>query len=171
MDLLRQELLEKLQTRLPKEQYFNLCTQKKYRPYLREICLGDNHQLNWRAAWLISNMPQSEVSKLFPSAQTLIDALAQKTKDGYHREILKIIRLLPLNEDEEGALYEKSSKLWENLALAPAVRLQALRAMIRIAKLYPELNQEILAYNDEHYLQGINAGIARQVQKEFTALS
>jgi len=171
MDSLYEELVEKLHTRLSKEQYSALCTQKKYLPYLKQICLGDEHQLNWRAAWLISNMPTEEVRLLFPESQEAINALSKQTKDGYHREILKIIKHLPLNEDEEGALYDAASKLWENLALAPAVRLYALRAMVRIARLYPELGQEILAYNDEHYLQGISAGIARQVQKEFAGLS
>lgn len=171
MDSLYDELVEKLQTRLPKEQYSALCTQKKYLPYLKQICLDDQPQLNWRAAWLISNMPTEDVRLLFPKTQAVIDALSKQNKDGYHREILKIIKHLPLNEDEEGALYDAASKLWENLGLAPALRLHALRAMVRIARLYPDLAQEILVYNDPHYLQGISAGIARQVQKEFARLS
>ncbi len=90
--------------------------------------------------------------------------------DGYRREILKIIVHLELNEDEEGALYEGALKMWEDLALSSSVRLYALRAMVRIAEVYPELKYEIQAYNDDHYFQGVSPGIANQIKGIFAAL-
>lgn len=144
---------------------------KAFRPYLREIALSDHVQLNWRAAWIMSNMDSAIVRDTFPSAQELIDRLYSKSKDGYRREILKVLVHLELDEDEEGALYEAALKMWEDLALASAARLHALRAMARIGQLYPELNQEILAYYDDHYLQGVSPGIANQMRQIFNSLS
>lgn len=171
MDKIREELIELLSWRKPKDNFMVIGERKAFRPYLREIALGDDPKLNWRAAWIMSNMESSIVRDTFPSAPELIDRLYSDTKDGYRREILKVLVHLELDEDEEGALYEAALKLWEDLALSSAARIHALRAMVRIAKLYPELNQEILAYHDDHYLQGVSPGIAHQMRQIFEDLS
>ena len=171
VDKLKKELIELLSWRKPKDNFMAIGERKAFRPYLREIALSDHPQLNWRAAWIMSNMETAIVQETFPSAQELIERLATKSKDGYRREILKVLVHIELNEDEEGALYDAALKMWEDLTLAPAARLYALRAMIRISKLYPALNQEILAYYDDHYLQGVSPGIAQQMRQIFNALS
>lgn len=171
MEQKKQELIELICTRRPKEELQAICTQAVYRPYLVELCLGEDPKLNWRAAWLIRSLPRAEVQALFPSALGLIDRLQQPCpRDGYWREILKLISLLELNEEEEGLLYDAAIKIWEDLSLASAVRATALFTMAQIAEHYPELKQELLAYQDDHFLQGISPGIKKQIQRLFASL-
>ncbi len=172
MDSVKADLIEKLTWRRPKEEMQALCEREEFRPHLRAVCLSDDLKLNWRAAWILGSFPQEDLEQIFPDPEVLIACLNRPSKkDGYWREILKIIARLPLNENQEGLLYEAALKLWENLALASAVRLQALYALARVARNYPELKQEILAYQDAHYMQGISPGISNQVQKLFARLS
>lgn len=167
----REELIEKLAWRKPKEHFVEMCSRPEFLPFLAEICLSDDPKLNWRAAWVLSSIDASQLKKIFPKAQPLINTLQRKEKDGYKREIIKLIMLLDLDEDEEGAFYDAALNIWEDLALASAARLYALRGMLHIAKLYPELNHEIAAYNDDHYLQGVSPGIQSQMRKIFKDLS
>lgn len=171
MNPLEQELLEKFAWRQPKEVLAALCQDVKYHQPLREICISDNHNYNWRAAWILNGLSDTDLQKLFPKTTVLIQRLLwDSPRDGYYREVFKLIHRLPLNEEEEGELYDAALKIWENLSYAPAVRAQALYALARIAKLYPELQQEILAYQDDHFLQGISPGILKQIQKLFSSL-
>lgn len=171
MNSLEQDLLEKFAWRQPKEVLAAVCQDVKYHRPLREICLSDHHAYNWRAAWILNGLSDQDLRNLFPECSVLIQRLTwDSPRDGYYREVFKLISRLPLKEEEEGELYEAALKIWENLKFAPAVRAQALYTLARIAQLYPELKQEVLAYQDDHFLQGISPGILRQIHKLFASL-
>ncbi|WP_421750787.1 hypothetical protein [Croceimicrobium sp.] len=171
MPLTREHFLEILRARPRKEELQKYSNNPDYHQYLREVCLSNDQQINWRAAWLLADLPAKDLQQIFPSAQILIELLATPQKDGYLREIVKIINQLELNEDEEGLFYEAALKLWENLAMASATRIHAIRSLFKIAEVYPELKLELEAYNDDYYFQGLSPGIARQIRKLFAGLS
>jgi len=167
----KEELTNKMLARTLKKDLDRFCLAPEYHQALRELCLSDDLRLNWQAAWVLSNFPQTELANIFPDPEILIERLHYPSpKDGYWREVLKVLAQLNLNEDQEGLLYEAALKLWEDLALASSVRIFALRAMFRVAQNYPELEQELLAYFDDHYFQGVSPGIANQMRKLFSSL-
>lgn len=171
MPLTKEHFLEILRARPRKEELLKYSTDPDYHQYLREVCLSDDQQINWRAAWLLADLPAKDLQAIFPSAQVLIEVLSSPHKDGYLREIVKIINRLKLDEDEEGLFYEAALKLWENLAMASATRIHAIRSLFKIAETYPELKLELEAYNDDFYFQGLSPGIAKQIRRLFAGLS
>jgi hypothetical protein len=170
MNVEQEYLSEQLRRRQPKAAYLKLCEDSSLWPALKTLCLSDEAQLNWRAAWILSSMEKIEIRSIFPSAKALIRKLEAPGKDGYYREVMRVIELLDLSEKEDGLLYKAAQKLFENISLSPSCRIWALRSMCTIGRKYPALNQEIALYHEEHYLQGVSPGILKQMQVVFKEL-
>jgi len=72
---------------------------------------------------------------------------------------------MELNEDYEGYLFNLCLNVWEQIDKAPAVRVNALKFIVKIAKKYPDLAKEISFLTADHYLESLSPGARHSVSK------
>ena len=128
------------------------------------IALEDIHPVSWRAAWMLYHTMEEQDSRLQPYLPRLIEALKGKG-DGHQRELLRVIGLLDITEEYEGGLFDACMEIWEQVGKIPSVRIFAFRLIVRIARKYPDLKNEIGFLTQEHYTETLSPGIRNSLQK------
>lgn len=128
------------------------------------IALQDIHPVSWRASWMLYHTMEEQDNRLQPFLPQLIAALKGKG-DGHQRELLRIIGLLDITEEYEGILFDACMEIWEQVGKIPSVRIFAFRLIVRIARKYPELKNEIAFLTQEHYTETLSPGIKNSLQK------
>ncbi len=68
-------------------------------------------------------------------------------------------------------MYNVCVPVWQDVSKKPAVRRIALTAILKIAKKYPELAQEIRELTTEEYLEPLPAATRRAVVKMVKGIS
>ncbi len=136
---------------------------------LAELSFDEDPYLAWRALWLLSSLKAAELRSLQLDAKALI-GFAAKQDDSYQRECFKVLAKLDLAEAILSEYFDWAEKLWVDIGRKASLRIMALRAMARIAKVYPILKQEILALSDSEYLDPLSPGIRHQAQALFQDL-
>lgn len=56
-------------------------------------------------------------------------------------------------------------EIWEQVGKIPSVRIFAFRLIVRIARKYPELKNEIAFLTQPHYTETLSPGIRNSVHK------
>lgn len=128
------------------------------------IALSQKQPISWRATWMIGGCVNKFSSKIQPYIQNILDVLPE-LEDGHQREFLKVLNQLELDDEHEGQLLDFSIHLWEQLKKQPSVRHTAFRIMVKAAKKYPELNNEILMLTQPQYLNTLSPGVKAGVFK------
>ncbi|MCP4520643.1 MAG: hypothetical protein GY827_02935 [Cytophagales bacterium] len=132
---------------------------------LVDIALSLDKRLTWRATWLLNLISSKKENRISPqNIQQFIDTL-ENPKDGYQREILKLLLKVEINEDQEGILFDTCLDLWQNIKKSPSVRITALQHIIHIIKKYPELTKDIKHLTQEEYIESLSTGIQSQARK------
>ncbi len=129
-----------------------------------KLALQDVHPVSWRAAWMLYHTMEEHDRRLQPCLPRLIEALKGKG-DGHQRELLRIIGLLEITEEYEGILFDACMEIWEQVGKIPSVRIFAFRFIVRIARKYPELKNEIGFLTQERYTETLSPGIKNSLQK------
>lgn len=129
-----------------------------------EMALSNEEPFCWRAAWMIGGDIKENGSIIAPYASKIIK-LIPSFEDGHQRELLKILLQVNLTEEQESLLFDLSVNLWEQVRKKPSVRHFAFKAMVQIAKKYPEFNNEILLLSQPHYINPLSPGIRAAVIK------
>ena len=128
------------------------------------IALQDIHPVSWRAAWMLYHTMEEKDNRLQPFLPQLMAALKGKA-DGHQRELLRIIGLMDITEEYEGVLFDACMEIWEQVGKIPSVRIFAFRLIVRIARKYPELKNEITFLTQPHYTETLSPGIRNSVQR------
>jgi hypothetical protein len=128
------------------------------------LALGDKQPFCWRAAWLLWSCMEKNDSRIVPYIDNIIAAVSTK-RGGHQRELLKILLQMETSEQQDGLLFDISITLWENISQPPSVRHVAFRMILKIAKRYPELLNEIIFFCQEHYLDSLSPGIKNSVKR------
>ena len=89
--------------------------------------------------------------------QKIVEVVKNKN-DGHQRELLKILLMMELDEKYEGVLFDICLGIWEQIDKSPSVRINALKMIIKIANIHPELKQEISFLTQDHYLESLSPG-------------
>jgi len=131
---------------------------------LVEITVSGKHSKSWRAPWVISNLMSDNDARLRPFIKNLINALDGK-KDGYQRELLKIIQRMDIPDELEGILFDKCTGIWEVTKKSPSARIAAFKILIDTANKHPELKKDIQFLTEQHYTQTLSPGIKRSLKK------
>lgn len=129
-----------------------------------EMALSQEIPFCWRAAWMIGGDIKKNDPRIAPYASKIIELL-HSFEDGHQRELLKIVLQLPLTEEQESLLFDLSVDLWEQIRKKSSVRHFAFKAMVQVAKKYPELTHEILLLTEPHYINPLSPGIKKSVFK------
>ena len=129
-----------------------------------ELAVGDKQPYSWRAAWLLWSCMVENDKRVKKYITKIVDTL--KTKDDSHqRELLKILLKMDLSEKYESILFDHCMNIWEGINKPPAVRVNALKFIVKIAKKHPELAKEISFLTEDHYLESLSPGAKNSVIK------
>jgi len=145
---------------------------KEHPEYFEEavqLGLSLTDPFNWRAVWALREAYGKGNIKLLPYLDEIIDTLP-KTKEGHQREWLKTVMAYPLNEEQEGKMFDICLTLWEQPGKAPAIRHSAFIFLARVIKKYPELWNELAPITDEEYLDSLTPGVRHSVEKLLATL-
>ncbi len=123
---------------------------------LIELTLSDKQPYSWRAAWLLWSCMEKNDQRLLCHIQQLISSIPYR-KDEQQRELLIILQKMKLTEDAEGLLFDICISIWEAVHKKPSVRMNALKLILKIAKPYPEMLNEISYLTQEQYLEGLSS--------------
>lgn len=129
-----------------------------------KMALSNEEPFCWRAAWMIGGDLKKNDPRITPYISKILELLPE-FEDGHQRELLKILLQVQLTEEQESLLFDLSVDLWEQIRKKPSVRYFAFRAMVEVAKKYPELNNEILLLSQPHYVNPLSPGIRKGVLK------
>ena len=127
-----------------------------------ELAISNKQPYAWRSAWLLWSCMDENDERIQKRIPDLIAAVEGK-KDGHQRELLKILYLMELTEEHEGLLFSICSDIWEKIGKNPSVRFTAFQFIIKIAKNYPELFNEIEFLMQDHYVESLSPGIRRSL--------
>lgn len=127
-----------------------------------KVSLGDEKPQSWRAAWLVKHYMQRNDKHIRPKINSILKVILNK-EDGHQRELLKILIDMELNERQEGILFDKCIRIWEDISKSPSVRGFAFLIITNTVKKYPELISEISFLAQNHFIETLSPGIRHSV--------
>ena len=125
---------------------------------------------SWRAAWLLWSCMEENDKRIQGNIKDIISNITNK-KDGHQRELLKILLQMELNEEYEGHLFNVCVSVWEKINKKPSVRYTAFKFILKIAKKYPDLFNEIAFLTQNQYLDSLSPGVKRSISKMINELT
>jgi hypothetical protein len=130
---------------------------------LIELALLDNQPLSSRAAWLLSHCIENNDSRITKHVTQIINAL-RIVKGGQQTALIYILRKMEINEEQEGIFFDICVEIWSKLSTIPSARYNAFIFIIKTAKKYPELKNEVTFLSQDFYLESLSKGIKRAAQ-------
>jgi len=129
-----------------------------------QLSITDKQPYSWRAAFLIWGCMDENDARIRKHILPIIKCIKDK-KDGHQRELLKILYKMEIDKKYEGRIFDISMNLWEQIDKTPSIRSTALKFIIKIAKKYPELLNEIAILTQDHFLETLSPGVKNSVRK------
>jgi hypothetical protein len=126
------------------------------------LAISDKQPYAWRASWLLWSCMESNDIRIRKHIPAIIQFLPV-CRDNQQRELLKILYLMDVDEEHEGILYSHCVSIWEKLKKQPSARYNAFKMILKIAKKYPELHQEIEFLTQEMYTETLSQAVRRGV--------
>ncbi len=129
-----------------------------------QLAISDKQPYSWRSAWLLWSCMEENDTRIKKYIKKIVETL--KTKDdGHQRELIKILLKMELEEEYESILFDHCMNIWESINKPPAVRVNALKFIVKIAKKHPELSKEITFLTEDQYLESLSPGAKHSVSK------
>jgi len=135
--------------------------------YIREaiqLAVTNKQPYSWRAAWLLWSCMDENDKRLKKYINKIISSLANK-EDGHQRELIKILMKMQLNDKQEGILFNFCIALWKKNNNRPSLRYTAFQFIIKTAKKYRELSDEISFLTQNHYLDSLTHGAKKSIDR------
>jgi hypothetical protein len=129
-----------------------------------ELAVSDKQPYSWRAAWLLWSVIEENDKRIKKFINRIVNAAKTKS-DSHQRELLKILLMMEVDEKYESVLFDLCMNIWVQISKAPAVRVNALKLIVKIANKHPELKKEISFLAQDHYLESLSPGARHSALK------
>lgn len=123
-----------------------------------QLTLMDKQPYSWRASWLLWSAMQKNDPRVKKYLKKLI-AVLPKCKYNQQREILKILELMEIGEKQQGLLFDYCVAIWSDVSKQASVRYNAFKILGKLARLHPEMKQELLVLASRPYTDNMGQGI------------
>ena len=133
------------------------------------LAISNKQPYCWRASWMLWSCMEENDIRIRAYVKKIVDILTTK-KDNHLRELLKILHQMEINEEYEGKLFNICVKVWEQINKKPSVRFNAFIMIVKIAKKYPDLYNEIFLLTHNQYLESLSPGVRRSIFRMIKAL-
>jgi len=159
-DNLRNLLIE----RKPKELLLSYVNEHSCEEILLDLAFEDEPYLSWRSTWLLSRSNLDTLKGLEIDCAKLIK-VAIKNGTSQHREVLKLLEKIEIPENTQSLYFDWALSLWTDIKNIPSIRISALRALFRMVKHHPELQNEITGISEPQFLIPLSPGIRIQAER------
>jgi len=131
---------------------------------LIKLAISHKPPYSWRAAWLLWSCMEKNDKRVQGNIKKIIDSI--KTRDDNHqRELFKILFLMELNGKYESILFDICADTWEQISKRPAVRMNAFKIIVKIAKRHPALYKEIETLTQNQYMDSLSPAVKKAISK------
>ena len=162
--------LDLLTTRRTKEAYLDvMSSDPALFDHMLEIAITNHEDAGWRAAWLIGHCMDKDDVRVKPRIDRILQS-AKTASEGHLRQLLIILQNLTLDDDSEGLLFDLCANIWESTQHAPALRINALKCIVKTVSNYPELINECEVLFQEEYIAALSPGIRRSARRMIDSL-
>jgi len=134
-----------------------------------ELAVSDKQPYSWRAAWLLWSCMVENDQRIQSSIGKIMNAITTK-KDDHQRELIKMLLHMELNEKHEGFLFNLCISIWEKISKKPSVRYTAFKFIVKMAKKYPELADEIKLLLQNQYLDPLSPAAKKSIDKMLNSI-
>jgi len=131
-----------------------------------KLAVSDKQPYAWRAAWLLWSCMEENDLRIQGYIKNIIDTITA-TSDNHQRELLIILQHMVLVEKDEGIIFVICVNIWEKINKKPAVRLNAFKMIVQIARKYPDLSHELVFLTQNQYLDSLSVAAQKSVCKMF----
>jgi hypothetical protein len=131
---------------------------------LINLAISNKQPYSWRAAWLLWSCMEKNDRRITGYVKEIIDVLHLRN-DNQLRELLMILQRMELNEKHEGALFDICVNIWKEIGKKPSIRHKAFQHIVKIAKKYPELSNEVIFLTQSRYLASLSEGVKKSIYK------
>lgn len=134
------------------------------------LAISEKQPYAWRAAWLLWSCIEDNDARVNKYIKKIVKSLKNKNDD-HQRELIKILFKMELDEKDEGFLFNFCLNIWEKTAKKPSVRYTALKMIIKIAKRYPDLTNEVNYLFQNNYIDSLSPGVKKSLSKMIKELN
>ena len=138
--------------------------------FLINHMMEEEKHTSWRTAWVVNHLIEKDDKRVKKDLSKIIQSISSKN-DGHQRELIKIVRKMSLNEDQEGLFFDVCMNIWEVVNKQPAVRYYCGLFILKMAKKYPEIKNELEFLTSDYYLKTLSPGIKRIFERELAKLN
>lgn len=129
-----------------------------------KLAISDKQPYSWRAAWLLWSCMEENDKRIRKHIKKIIESILSK-QNGHQRELIKILMKMQLNDKQEGILFNTCLTLWEKISNKPSIRYTAFQFILKTAKKYPDLSDEISFLTQNHYLESLSPGAKNSITR------
>ena len=129
-----------------------------------QMAISDKPGYAWRAAWLLWSCMEVNDTRIQKYLQQIINVLPAKNDD-HQRELFKILLQMELNEAHESLLFDMCTRVWEKVNKKPSVRFTAFKIIVKLAKKYPDIANEIEYFTQEQYLDSLSDAARKSIHR------
>ena len=163
---IKDNLRNLLNERKPKELLLSYVNEHSCEELLLDLIFEDNPYVSWRSTWLLSHSNLKTLKELQIDCAKLI-TVAIKNSTSQHREVLKLLEKIEIPENTQSLYFDWALSLWTDIKNIPSIRISALRAILRVVKHHPKLQNEIVGINEPQFLIPLSPGIRIQAERMF----
>jgi len=155
--------LEKILTRSYKSQLIAYLTKHPEEfDELLKLALSNKQPYSWRGTWLLWSCMVKDDIRVKKHVSEIIDSLLNRP-DNQQREILIVLQKLNIEEEHEGRLFNSCISIWESTSKQYSVRYNAFKLLLKIAKKYPELLNEVFSLAQSPYLDTFSMPVRKSL--------
>jgi hypothetical protein len=127
-----------------------------------QLALADKQPWSWRASWLLWSCMEANDRRIQPHVKSFINILASRN-DNQQREILIILQKMEISPELEGLLFNRCVGVWEQVSKKPALRFNAFKGMVQIARNHPDLFHEVILMTQDPYQDELSSTAIKSI--------
>jgi len=125
-----------------------------------KLAISNKQPYSQKAAWLLWSCMKENDLRIRKYSNQIIKELPQKI-DSQQRELLIVLEKMNLDSKDVALLFDTCVDIWQKIDKQPSIRYAAFRLLIKIAKKYPDLANELKLLTDDIYIDSLSK-IARK---------
>ena len=126
------------------------------------LALSNKQPYSRKATFLLQNCMSDNEPFLYEHTGKIIELLPTVC-ESQQRIFLMILQRMQMNRNEEKKLFDICISIWNNMNAAPAVKYNAFKILVNIARKYPELSDTIKNLTTSHYMDSLSKGTKHSV--------
>lgn len=138
---------------------------------LIELFLHDEYRVVQRAAWIMSIVAEKQPQLLTPHLHVMVNRMGD---DGIpvavKRNVVRVLQHLDIPDDLQGPVMDHCFRFLEDRQETVAVKAFSMTVLARLAKLYPDIRQEIVLLIEDLLREGATPGIVSRGKRTLKEL-